>query len=296
MAWMTVPDQAGHGSFPPEVACYAVKIACELPAERRLPLSQWDCSEIARELIETGIVQRISPDTVWRMLRQARLRPWRYAEWLSPRVPRDADFAARVSAISALYSGPLAADEVVLCIDEKTSLQPRQRCAPTSPPRPGVRMRLEHEYQRAGALNLFATFDTRTGRVLGMTSARKCAVDFLRFLDYLDASVPTDCRVHLVLDNLRVHKGRLAARWFAEHPRFSCHFPPVHCSWMNQVEQWFGILQRKLTRLANYRSIGALADALHAFIARWNERAHPFNWRPASLERVIAACSPSLPA
>lgn len=230
------------------------------------------------------------------MLRRARLRPWRWQEWLSPRVPRDADFAASVSTLSNLYTRPLAADEVVLCLDEKTSLQPRRRCAPTLPAGPGVPMRIEHEYARAGALNLFAAFDTRSGRVIGMTSPRKCAVDFLRFLDYLDHALPASLHIHLVLDNLRVHKGRLAQRWFAEHPRFTCHFPPVHCSWLNQVEQWFGILHRKLTRLANYPTVDALATALHAFIARWNEHAHPFKWSPASLEYVITACSRELPA
>jgi len=243
---------------------------------------------MARELVTSGLVERISRDTVRRVLRSASLRPWRWAEWLSPRVPRDEDFRTRVATIAELYTRPLAADEVVLCLDEKTSLQPRRRCAPTSPARPHVPVRFEHEYERAGALNLFAAFDTRTGRVLGMTSPRKCASDFVRFLDELDATFPTPLRVHLVLDNLRVHKGRLAQAWFLAHPRFSTYFPPVHCSWLNQVEQWFGILQRKLTRLANYPSVSALAASLQAFITRWNATAHPFRWSPASLAHISA--------
>ncbi len=151
-------------------------------------------------------------------------------------------------------------------------------------------MRVEHEYERGGALNLFAAFDTRTGEVFGMTAPRKRAAEFLTFLERLDARV--DARVaaiHVVLDNLRVHKGRAALAWLADHPRFVFHFPPVHCSWLNQVEQWFGIIQRKLLRLANYATCEHLADAIEGFIAHWNERAHPFNWKTSSLTRVMAA-------
>jgi len=255
---------------------------------------------MARELVTTGVVERISGDTVRRRLRKAELRPWRWQEWLSPRVPCAADFAARLTMLCALYTGTLEPDEVVLCVDEKTSLQPRERCAPTTPARRHVPVRFEHEYKRAGALNLFAAFDTRTGKVTacafaarpaGMTSARKCAVDFLRFLDQLDRLFAPHLRVHLVLDNLRVHKGRLAQAWFADHPRFVPHFPSVRCSWLNQVEQWFSILHRKLTRLANYPSTKALSIALLAFIDRWNAYAHPFKWRPASSFTSSNACS-----
>jgi len=101
--------------------------------------------------------------------------------------------------------------------------------------------------------------------------------------------------VHLVLDNLRMHTGALVRAWLAAHPRFCCHFPPVHCSWMNQVEQWFGILQRKRLRVADFADLAHLAERLHAFVAEWNQRAHPFNWSSQSVAKVMAQCAEALP-
>jgi len=150
---------------------------------------------------------------------------------------------------------------------------------------------VEHAYARAGALNLFAAFDTRTGRISGRTARRKRQVEFLAFLEQLDQELPASLRrVHLVLDNLRMHKGKLVRAWLATHPRFVCHFPPVHCSWMNQIEQWFSILQRKRLRIVDFPSLDALADRLRAFIAHWNARAHPFHWSSKSVAKVMAAC------
>ena len=114
--------------------------------------------------MDEGVVESISADTVGRILNNHRLKPWRHHLWLSPKVPRDAAFAAQVREICDLYTRVLAAHEVVLCVDEKTSLQPRTRKAPTRPALPGQPVRVEHEYERKGALNLFAAFDTRTGR------------------------------------------------------------------------------------------------------------------------------------
>ncbi|MFN8506182.1 MAG: IS630 family transposase [Dehalococcoidia bacterium] len=211
----------------------------------------------------------------------------------SPKVPRDQQYRQQVADILALYTGPLAADERVLCVDEKTSLQPRPRTAPTHPAAPGRPVRMEHEYGRRGALNLFAAFDTRCGQVLARTASRKRASEFVGFLEYLDASLDPSLTIHLVLDNLRVHKGKLATAWFREHPRFVPHFPPVHCSWLNQVEQWFGILQRKLLARPNHPSAAALADTIEGFVERWNKAAHPFNWTSRSLCRVMAAPIPT---
>jgi transposase len=204
-------------------------------------------------------------------------------------VPRDATFKSTVSHIIDLYTRALPSDEVVLCLDEKTSLQPRRRLRPTLPARPGLPVRVEQEYERQGALNLFAAFDTRSGTVIGQTTARKRATEFLAFLDQLDQAVPpTVTTIHLVLDNLRVHKGKAAQAWLAGHPRFRFHHPPVHCSWMNQVEQWFAILQRKALRVADFDGPPALASRIDAFIAHWNAHAHPFNWTTASIAKLMA--------
>jgi hypothetical protein len=209
-------------------------------------LSQWDGPELARKLVADGRVQSISADTVARILRSHKLKPWRYHLWLSADVPRDQHFAQQVSDLVELYTRPLADEEMVVCTDEKTNLQPRPRLAPTFPTRPGHPTRLEHGYKRAGALHLFAAFDTRTGKVYARTEMRKRQKEFIALLNQLDREIPPSIRrIWLVLDNSSVHKGKQTRAWLQTHPRFVCWFLPVHCSWMNQIEQWFGLVQRK---------------------------------------------------
>jgi transposase len=263
-----------------------------LPDKLGRSLCRWDCTELARQLERDGIVDSISADTVWRILNNHQLKPWRHHFWLSAKVPRDEAFAGTVKTISDLYTRELAANERVLCVDEKTSLQPRTRKAPTRPATPGQPIRVEHEYERKGALNLFAAFDTRTGKVYGHTAERKRQKEFIEFLEMLDREIPEDITViHIVLDNLRMHKGKQVQAWLAKHPRFQFHFPPVHCSWMNQVEQWFSILQRKRLAIADFADKAELAERLHTYIHQWNEHAHPFNWTTKSVAKVMAQCA-----
>lgn len=277
---------------PPVVALHVVKMACERPDDQDRSLAQWDCAELARQLVTEGVVDQISPETVRRILRHHKLKPWRRQMWLSPKVPRDAAFAAQVQEIADLYTRPLLPSERVICVDEMTNVQPRTRLAPTRPARPGRIMRVEHEYKRCGALNLFAGFDTRSGEVYARTAPRKRQVEFIAFLEELDAAIPASgTTVHLVMDNVRMHKGQLVHAWLAAHPRFVCHFPPVHCSWMNQVEQWFSILQRKRLRFADFADLATLAERLLAFVREWNAHAHPFNWSTQSVTKVMAQCA-----
>lgn len=288
---MTVHVRGASRFFPPEVAVHLVKLACELPQLRGVPLSLWDCAELAAQLIADKVVESISAETVRRILRHNQLKPWRQHAWLSPMVPRDAAFASSVRTICDLYTRTLDSHEVVLCVDEKTSIQPRRRTSPTLPARAKEPVRVEHEYVRSGALQLFAAFNTRTGEVIGWDASRKRAAEFVAFLDLLDARFPaTVTTVHLVLDNLIVHKSKAVRAWLSEHPRFHFHFPPVHCSWLNQVEQWFSILQRKALRALDFESTLALDRHLHHFIARWNASAHPFNWGTRSVAKVLAKC------
>lgn len=266
-------------------------MACERPDTADRSLSQWDCRELARQLISDRIVATISPETVRRILNHHRLKPWRHKMWLSAKVPRDAAFAAQVQEICDLYTRTLATHECVLCVDEKTSLQPRSRPTPTKPALPGRVVQVEHEYVRKGALNLFAAFDTRTGKVYGHTAERKRQAEFIEFLEQLDRDIPTQITlIHIVLDNVRMHKGKQVQAWLAKHPRFVFHHPPVHCSWMNQVEQWFGLLQRKRLRIADFADKTELAQRLQAFIREWNEVAHPFHWTTKSVAKIMAKC------
>jgi transposase len=282
-------EPADRRFFPPVVAMHLVKIACEMPDRLGRSLSQWDCEELARKLELDKVVESISSETVRRILENHRLKPWRHHLWLSPKVPRDAEFVEAVRHLCDLYTRPLALFEMVLSFDEITSLQPRTRKAPTLPAIPGKPVRVEHEYVRKGALNLLAAFNTRTGKVYGRCYDRKRQLEFINFLEYLDQEIPPSITViHIVCDNARAHTGKKVRAWLAKHPRFVLHFTPVHCSWMNQVEQWFSILRRKRLGIVNFADKAELEQRLLAFIAQWNENAHPFNWTSKSACKVMA--------
>jgi len=275
------------------VALHVIHRACELPDQAGRSLSQWDCTELARQLVTEGIVAAISPQTIQRILARCRLKPWRSQIWLHPRTVRDAAFVQCVRELADLYTRPLAPWQMVLCLDEMTSLQPRHRRAPT---RPGAPVQVEHEYARDGALQLFAAFDTRTGAVYAGQFRRKRHVECIRFLDHLDRLIPPAITtVHLVCDNVSVHHGKAVQAWLTRHPRFVFHFLPVHCSWMNQVEQWFSILRRKRLRNVNFADLAALAAQIATFIDQWNDTAHPFRWTSASFDKVLAKVEAALP-
>jgi transposase len=293
-----IPLAAGpKGVFPPEVAIHVVRLACERPDLLGRSLSQWDCTELAHQLIAEGIVEDISAATVRRILTAHQLKPWRHHAWLHPKQPRDATFSTVIAELIDLYTRPLGADEMVLSVDEKTSLPPRPRSSPTLPAQPhNLPNRYEHEYTRAGALNLFAAFDTRSGQVYGQCYARKRQQEFMALLEHLDREIAEHIQtIHLVCDNVSTHHGKEVTRWFANHPRFVVHFTPVHCSWMNQVEQWFSILQRKRLRIVDFTSKDDLREKLEQFICEWNQHAHPFNWSTKSVAKVMAQ-APALAA
>jgi hypothetical protein len=275
--------------FPPIVATHLVKLACELPDDVARSLSTWDCAELAKKLIDDRIVDSISPSSVQRMLASQKLKPWRVHHWLSSDVPRDEAFRQAVRNICDLYTRPLGAHELVLSIDEKTSLQPRTRTSANRPARvPNEPVRVEHEYVRKGALNLFAAFDTRSGHITGILRCRKRQVEFIELLEKIDLETPAEItRIHLVADNISIHRGKAARTWLDAHPRFRIHFTPVHCSWMNQVEQWFSILQRKRFRAPNFADLVDLEAKVLAFIDEWNATAHPFKWTAASFDKVM---------
>jgi transposase len=279
----------GRSLFPPVVLAHLVKLACELPHDARRSLALWTCAELARTLVRDDVGDTISPQTVQRLLSSQRLKPWRVHYWLSPKQPRDDEFYRRVENLCDLYTRPLQPYERVLSTDEKTSLQPRPRTAPTRPAQPdGVPVRLEHEYARAGALNLLAAFDTRSGEVIGICRRRKRQVEFIELLEAIDQRTPAAITViHMVCDNVSTHQGKLVRAWLAQHPRFRFHFTPVHCSWTNQVEQWFSILQRKRFRYADFADLHELENAIHQFIIEWNEFAHPFHWTRDSFRKVL---------
>jgi transposase len=149
---------------------------------------------------------------------------------------------------------------------------------------------------RAGALNLCAAFDTRSGTVYGHCYDRTRQREFIAFLEAVDVEVDEHIRtIHLVCDNVSTHHGKEVGKWVAHHPRFSVPFTPVHCSWMNQVEQWCSILQRKRLRIVDFESKDHLRAQLDQFIQEWNRHAHPFHWSTKSVAKIMAA-APALAA
>ena len=266
-------------------------MACERPDVVGRSLSQWESAELARQLVRAGGVEAISPQTVQRMLLHHTLKPWRHHRWLAPQVPRDAACAAQGQEIVVLSTRPLGVWAMVWCVEEQTSLQPRTRQAPPLAAPPGQPVRVEHEYTRQGALHLFAGCDTRPGKVYATTAERKRQAACIAFLEQVDrAIVPALTTLQVLLDHGRRHKGTQVQAWFAKHPRFVRHFPPVHCSWMNQVEQGCSILQRKRLPIADVADKKHLAERLMAFVAEWNAHAHPFRWSTKSVAKVMAKC------
>jgi transposase len=209
-----------------------------------------------------------------RMWRAFGLQPHRAETFkLSP----DPLLIDKVRDIVGLYMSP-PEHALVLCVDEKSQIQALDRTAPLLPLRPGQAERGTHDYRRHGTTTLFAALDVKTGQVLGETRARHRAVEFRKFLDLIDANVPADLDVHLVLDNYGTHKTALIRRWFAKRPRYHLHFTPTYGSWLNMVERWFAGLTTKQLRRGVHRSIAALERAIHEYIDAHNVDAKPFVW------------------
>lgn len=145
-------------------------------------------------------------------------------------------------------------------------------------------------------LNLLAAFNTRTGEIIGVCRRRKRMVEFIELLDEIDRRTPDSVTaVHLVCDNVITHRGKLVRAWLAAHPRFHMHHTPVHCSWMNQIKQWFSILQRKRVGVANFANLADLEKKIGTFITEWNQFAHPFQWNPRSFDKVLTTVHQEIP-
>jgi hypothetical protein len=271
-------------------------LACARPAELDLPLARLSSAEIARVAVARDIVEAISTTTVRRWLAEDALRPWRYRSWI---FPRDPDFETRAGPILDLYAGrfegqPLRADEHVVCADEKTSIQARARIHPGTPPAPGRTSRVEHEYQRAGSFAYLAAWDVRRAQVFGRCERTTGIEPFDRLVEQVMAQEPyvSARRVYWVVDNGSSHRGptteaRLRERW----PAIRVVHTPIHASWLNQVELYFSVVQRKVLDPNQWSSLAALEAALLAFGERYSVIATPFEWRftRGDLRRVLAA-------
>jgi transposase len=193
------------------------------------------------------------------------------------KLSKDPLFIEKVRDIVGLYLNP-PERALVLCVDEKSQIQALDRTQPLLPLRPGQPERRSHDYKRHGTTSLFAALDVKTGHVIGELHRRHRAIEFRKFLDTIDDSVPKNLDVHLVLDNLSTHKTPAIQRWFLKRPRFHLHFTPTSTSWINLVERWFGILTDKQIRRGVHRSTRQLEEAIRRFVEIHNEDPKPFVW------------------
>jgi transposase len=262
-----------------------VALACQLPADTGVPLSRWTGPELAAELAAQGLVSGpVSASSVLRILAENAVRPWRYQSWI---FPRDPDFEAKAAVVLDLYQGfyqgePLSESDRVLSVDAKPSIQARRRVHATLPAAPGRPVRVEHEYERHGALALLAGLDVRTGKVFASTPGTTGIVPFMTLIGQVMArpEYKNAPRVFVVVDNGSDHRGKKAAdRLRKAHPNAVMIHTPVHASWLNQIEIFFSVIQKKVVSPNNFPSLETLSETLLAFIARYNQTAGPFSWK-----------------
>ena len=278
-------------------------LACELPAESGVPLSRWSAPELAVEAVARGIVEAVSASTVRRWLAEDVLKPWQHRSWI---FPRDPDFAVKAARVLDLYAGTwqgelLGEGEFVVCVDEKTSIQARCRCHPTLPPGKARMMRVEHEYQRKGALQYLAGYDVHRARVIGRMEPTTGIEPFARLVTQVMTTEPyaSADRVFWVVDNGSSHRGRASVtRLTKAWPTARLVHLPVHASWLNQAEIFFSILQRKVLTPNDLTDLDAPAARILAFQDRYNATATPFNWcfTRADLDRLLQRIAAHEPA
>ena len=269
--------------YTPADKAEVVALACALPAESDVPLSRWSCPELARELAQRCQVTA-SVSTVRRWLDQDALKPWQHRSWISV---RDPDFAVKAARVLDLYAGiwdgkPLGPNDYVICADEKTSIQARCRCHPTLPPGRARMMRVEHEYQRRGALAYLAAWDVHRGQVIGRCEDTTAIEPFARLVEQVMTMEPyaSADRVFWITDNGSSHRGqasitRMRQAWPTAH---LVHLP-VHASWLDQAEIYFSVIQRKVVAPNDFTDLDQIRERLAAFEVRYNAVARPFNWK-----------------
>jgi len=281
---MSAPEAADRRSFPPEVVVAIKALACELPARLDVPLSRFHIPDLAAEAITRGIVADISGTTIWRWLSDDALRPWARRSWI---FPRDPDFENKAGRALDLYARtwqgkPLGKRDFVISSDEKTSIQARARIHPTLAPAPGRAMRVEHEYERRGALAYMAAWDVHRAKIIGRCEPTTGIEPFRRLVAQVMSTEPyaSARRVFWVVDNGSSHRGQAAAaRLRNDWPTATLVSLPVHASWLNQIEIYFSVIQRKVLTPNDFTDLADVETRLLAFECRYEQTASPFEWR-----------------
>jgi len=291
--WWRCPGLASLGDakrtgrpprFTPVQVAGLKALACQPPEDSGVPLARWSAPELARHAITEGICTSISSATVRRLLAEDALKPWQYQSWI---FLRDPDFATKAEKVLDLYARtwhgqPLSDNEFVISADEKPSIQARCRCHPTLPPGRSRMMRVNHDYHRRGALAYFAAYDVHHGRVFGRCENTTGIDAFTTLVVQVMTTEPyaSATRVFWVVDNGSSHRGTKAIdRLTEQFPNAVMVHTPVHASWLNQVEIYFSIIQRKVLSPNNFTDLYAVERRLTDFQERYNTTAKPFQWK-----------------
>ena len=259
----------------------------ELRPGRPRSISDQDVATLIRKTLNTkptdgthwtvrsiGEETKVSKSTVHRIWEAFGLQPHRQRHF---KLSTDPFFVEKVRDIVGLYLNP-PDKAMVLCVDEKSQIQALDRTQPLLPMGLGYAEGVAHDYVRHGTTTLFAALDITTGTVLAQCKRRHRHQDFLRFLRHIDANVPKDLHIHMVIDNYATHKHAKVKRWLAARPRYHVHFTPTYSSWLNQVEIWFNIITQRAIRRGTFRSVKALIIKINQFVENYNSKTRPFVW------------------
>lgn len=291
--WQRAPVLASLGdakrsgrppAFTPAQVARVKAVACTPPTERGLPLARWSCPELARHAVADGICGSISPATIRRWLSEDALKPWQHQSWI---FITDPDFAAKAERVLDLYARvwngtPLGNNDYVVSADEKTSIQARCRCHPTLPPGRSRAMRVNHTYQRRGAVAYLAAYDVHRAQVYGRCEDTTGIIAFAALVEQVMTQQPYACaeRVFWIVDNGSSHRGQKAIDRLAEQfPNAIMVHTPIHASWLNQIEIFFSIVQRKVVSPNNFTNTDEVTNRLAAFETHYNQAAKPFTWK-----------------
>jgi len=234
-----------------------------------------------RSMAQACGLSHMSVQRIWRAFA---LAPHRSETF---KLSKDPLFIEKVRDIVGLYLNP-PHKALVLCVDEKSQIQALDRSQPVLPMRPGQTERRSHDYTRHGTTSLFAALEAKSGKVIGQLHRRHRSVEFRKFLDQIEAAVPQDLVVHLILDNYRTHKTSLIQRWLIKRPRFQLHFTPTGASWLNLVERWFALLTEKQIRRGVFRSTRELETAIRNYLKNYNGQPKPFIWSKTA-DEILAS-------
>jgi transposase len=270
--------------FTPMQTAEVKALACQLPAESGVPLARWSCPELARAAVERGITVFVSASTVRRWMAEDALKPWQHRSWI---FITDPGFRTKAGRVLDLYTRawqgqPLGPNEYVISADEKTSVQARCRCHPTLAPGQARAMRVNHTYGRGGSLAYLAAYDVHQARVFGRTEPRTGVEPFMNLVTQVMSVEPYASaeRVFWIVDNGSSHRGTKAAdRLATTFPNAVMVHTPVHASWLNQVEIYFSVVQRKVVSPNDFTDLAQVGDRLRAFEDRYNATAQPFQWK-----------------